>query len=318
MGKKKKKRPEKCKDLYNLKVGRAGQGTGRKKKKKAKPDPNKLPYENDDVPAVEETAAAGEPAEGGEDRETTEDQENVDKSAQKSTKKKKKVNNRNRFKPNKEILRDRSGAVVEEGEAVFRGFRVRQKDWKRLKKLEKDLKSQGVKSKELDEALKKERRIAEKALARSKKLVCFKCRQPGHMLADCPLAGKDDQARPSSGICFKCGSLEHTSKECKSKRTREDAYNFASCFICKQEGHIAKSCPDNPRGLYPKGGGCVFCGSVEHLKRDCQRKVEKDLRAGVVVGTISDNLEDEPAHNLPFINKKKNKIQARVPKVVAF
>ena len=37
--------------------------------------------------------------------------ENVDKSAQKSTKKKKKVNNRNRFKPNKEILRDRSGAV---------------------------------------------------------------------------------------------------------------------------------------------------------------------------------------------------------------
>ena len=47
-------------------------------------------------------------------------------------------------------------------------------------------------------------------------------------------------------------------------------------------------------------------------------KVEKDLRAGVVVGTISDNLEDEPAHNLPFINKKKNKIQARAPKVVAF
>merc|ERR1712179_2971 len=33
----------------------------RKKKKKAKPDPNKLPYEDDDVPAVEDTAAAGEP-----------------------------------------------------------------------------------------------------------------------------------------------------------------------------------------------------------------------------------------------------------------
>ena len=27
--------------------------------------------------------------------------------------------------------------LVEEGEAVFRGFRVRQEDWKRLKKLEK-------------------------------------------------------------------------------------------------------------------------------------------------------------------------------------
>lgn len=31
-------------------------------------------------------------------------------------------------------------------------------------------------------------------------------------------------------------------------------YNFATCFICKEQGHIAKQCPDNQRGLYPKGG----------------------------------------------------------------
>lgn len=66
------------------------------------------------------------------------------------------------------------------------------------------------------------------------------------------------------------------------------------CFICKQEGHLAKACPDNPKGLYPKGGGCIFCGSVEHLKRDCPRKKEKDAKNYVTVGTIGGSLEVEP------------------------
>merc|ERR1711915_142580 len=232
---------------------------------------------------------------------------------------KKKKFNKDRNQQNK-VSKDRSGANIEEGEVLFQGFRVTKEDQIRLKKLHKKLKSSGATKQEIDEAIKRERRRAEKTLARSKKLVCFNCREPGHMLADCPNK-KDvtcDTMLGASGHCFKCGSLEHTSKDCKSKLKRENAYRFAVCFICKHEGHLAKACPDNPKGLYPKGGGCVFCGSVEHLKRDCPRKVEKDLRAGVVVGTISDNLEDEPAHNLPFINKKKNKIQARAPKVVAF
>ena len=80
--------------------------------------------------------------------------------------------------------------------------------------------------------LKRERRMAEKSLARSKKMVCFNCRQPGeihchtenvcitrkynpgHMLADCPGAiengGQVDA--PNAGQCYKCGSLEHSSR----------------------------------------------------------------------------------------------------------
>ena len=86
---------------------------------------------------------------------------------------------------------------------------------------------------------------------------------------------------------------------------------------------MAKACPDNPRGLYPKGGGCIFCGSVEHLKRDCPRKAAKDLAAGVSVQTVGAGgaaLEDEPTH---FVGRerpsKKAKSAAKTAvKVVSF
>merc|ERR1712059_78423 len=176
------------------------------------------------------------------------------------------------------VQRDKSGAVVEEGEALFQGFRVSMEDQNRLKKLVKKLKKERISKEEIDVTMKKERRIAEKSLARIKKLVCFNCREPGHMLADCPVSKSEDIQAPhqSSGHCFKCGSLEHTSKDCKSKLKRENAYRFAVCFICKEEGHLAKACPDHP-------------------KRDCQRKVQKDLKQGVRVETIAGarDLEDE-------------------------
>ena len=87
------------------------------------------------------------------------------------------------------------------------------------------------------------------------------------MLADCPGAienGGQVEA-PNAGQCYKCGSLEHSSRyfnsvfffvfinieagilnniyfvrDCKSKLKRENAYQFAVCFICKEEGHLAK------------------------------------------------------------------------------
>ena len=56
------------------------------------------------------------------------------------------------------------------------------------------------------------------------------------------------------------------SKDCKSKLKKENAYNFAVCFICKEEGHLAKACPDNPKGTYLR----VFIkASSKQLVNDC-------------------------------------------------
>jgi len=224
--------------------------------------------------------------------------------------------------PNKREIKARDGTVVQDGEGLFHGFRVKKEDVKRLKQLYYDMKNKGIPRTEIDVLIKKERRSCENELNRMKKKVCLNCRQEGHWLAQCPRANSSGvketkekkELKPNSGLCFKCGSLDHTSKDCKSKLKGENAFRFAVCFICNEEGHLAKACPDNPKGLYPKGGGCIFCGSVEHLKRDCPRKVEKDSRSEVRVGTMSRDLEDEPDENASKVKVVKEK----GPKVVSF
>jgi len=301
-------RRKELQELFAMKVGRAGKGTGRKKNKKK---------QNSDCLAFEEK----ENAIVDKDIVPANDKENKGGLLHSTSHKE---HSKGHYSSKTEV-KDRSGAVVEKGEVLFQGFRVKKEDQKRLLTLVKQLKAEGLSKKELDATMKKERRIAEKNLSRSKKLVCFNCREPGHMLAECPSAKAEENnvAHQASGHCFKCGSLEHTSRDCKSKLKRENAYRFAVCFICKEEGHLAKACPDNPKGLYPKGGGCVFCGSVEHLKRDCERKVQKDLKQGVRVDTIGSDrgLEDEPVFESAGQVKKKMKmmkIKEKKTKIVAF
>ena len=50
----------------------------------------------------------------------------------------------------------------------------RQEDERRLRALYQELKEKGLSKAEVEAAIKRERRVAEKALQRSKKLVCFK------------------------------------------------------------------------------------------------------------------------------------------------
>jgi len=99
------------------------------------------------------------------------------------------------------------------------------------------------------------------------------------------------------------------------------------CFSVKRPlsaFHSERKCSlaDNPKGLYPKGGGCRFCGSVEHLKSDCPRKVEKDARSEVrvarAVGEFVDEVEELPDRSAPGLEKKKAARGRPISKVVSF
>ena len=134
-------RRQELQELYTLKVDRKGKGTGRKKNKNKLANILKESEGNDDI---------------NDDKPCGDNQNRSPKKFGKNS---------------KTVKQDRSGATIEEGEVLFQGFRVTKEDQVRLKKLHKKLRSSGATKPEIDEALKRERRRAEKSLARSKKLV---------------------------------------------------------------------------------------------------------------------------------------------------
>ena len=77
-----------------------------------------------------------------------------------------------------------------------------------------------------------------------------------------------DGAGPVEAVCYKCGATDHTAKRCRQRGAT--GFAFATCFVCGETGHLAGQCPKNDHGLYPYGGGCKFCGSVNHYARDCR------------------------------------------------
>ncbi|XP_075980017.1 uncharacterized protein LOC142979138 [Anticarsia gemmatalis] len=194
-------------------------------------------------------------------------------------------------------INDNSFQLIINGKEVelvrFDGFPVMKKDAERLKELKDNMIKKGIPKSEVQRTMKLERRRAEKALARVKRDVCYNCRKGGHVLSDCPeLKSKIPGADGADGVCFKCGSTEHRQFECKVQRDKE--FRFATCFICKEPGHIARQCPDNPKGLYPNGGNCKLCGDVTHLRKDCPTVMDKKEGSTVKLQTLDsgENIED--------------------------
>lgn len=148
---------------------------------------------------------------------------------------------------------------------------------------------------------------------RADEKVCYNCRKPGHRISDCPEVKQDvDQG---TGICFKCGSTEHISIQCRLKLPPGE-FPYAKCFICGETGHLSSSCQDNPRGLYPNGGCCNMCGSVEHYKRDCPEHLSKQGVSSATLHVLDNTQSADAELSLckvkPVIKKKTG------PKTVKF
>lgn len=85
--------------------------------------------------------------------------------------------------------------------------------------------------------------------------------------------------------------------------SRLDELPYAKCFVCKKQGHLSSQCPQNDKGLYPNGGGCRFCGQVDHLAKDC--KITKNEAGTTVVGKIDlkQGADDDDYHI--FVEEKQ-------------
>ncbi|XP_014815972.1 PREDICTED: zinc finger CCHC domain-containing protein 9 [Calidris pugnax] len=170
--------------------------------------------------------------------------------------------------------------------------------------------------KEVAIALKKDKRREDRRLKRQERkknaMVCFHCREPGHGVADCPAVLESQDM--GTGICYRCGSTEHDIGKCKAKvDPAVGPFPYAKCFICGEMGHLSRSCPDNPKGLYAEGGCCKLCGSVEHFKKDCPEKQNADQ---VTVGRWATGMSADYEEITETPKMEKPKVKA--PKIVTF
>lgn len=191
----------------------------------------------------------------------------------------------------------------------FEAFWIKKDDASKLKELKKKLKDQNIPNDKIKTIIKLERRKAEKALSREKTNVCYHCRKFGHKFSECPEINNSSMSK--SGICFKCGSTEHTHFECKV--TQSQNFRYAVCFVCNEQGHIARQCSLNPQGQYPKGGSCHLCGEVTHLRKDCPKEFEEKPSSIVTVEKINSvGLEDVGLSEMKTNNKKANLVKNKV------
>ncbi|KAF0301192.1 Zinc finger CCHC domain-containing protein 9 [Amphibalanus amphitrite] len=152
------------------------------------------------------------------------------------------------------------GAPREERMVKFDGVWMTADAVGRLKELRRQLKLQRVSEMVLKQTMKTARRREEMKRKRDAKRVCLGCRQPGHLIGDCPNRAPGLKA---------------------------------------PTGHLSRDCALNPNGVYPKGGSCKVCQRRDHLADDCPERREEEAAATAPrLATIGDGpLEEDYQHD---------------------
>ncbi len=73
---------------------------------------------------------------------------------------------------------------------------------------------------------------------------------------------------------------------------------------------MSSKCPHSTHGLYPNGGCCHTCGSVQHLERDCTEKKKKHANPDALEDYVEVEEKEQPKETVTEPVKK--------PKVVNF
>ena len=121
----------------------------------------------------------------------------------------------------------------------------------------------------IQKKIEKSQETKEKPLSQKKKhSYCIICKEKGHYAETCrQTKAKTHLKELEKHICFNCGKDDHSIHTCPEPRGKN--LPFATCFFCKERGHLSRDCPKNEQGIYHKGGSCFECGSVRHLAKEC-------------------------------------------------
>ena len=150
---------------------------------------------------------------------------------------------------------------------------------------------------------------------------CFRCRKSGHLAKFCDQL---DSAEQNTDLCYVCGSTEHTSKDCLEQNDSEHGksrFKFATCFVCKEKGHLASECERNPNGIYPNGGNCRFCGSNKHMAKNCDSNpAQKQKQSNSQFGDVDNDalLVPDTDDTLSRKNRENNNDKPVKKKIVKF
>lgn len=73
------------------------------------------------------------------------------------------------------------------------------------------------------------------------------------------------------------------------------------------QGHLASKCPSNTgHGIYPNGGSCKLCSSVEHLAKDCPLRQSSSTAATNATLTYSTANHAKRSHHDSSSRRQSN------------